>query len=167
MEWKPIKGFEGVYEVSSDGQIRKFDGSVMNQWPNHNGYMLVKLTSAKLGKRAECKVHRLVAEAFIPNPENKPFINHIDNDPANNQAANLEWCTQKENIAHARRQNRMKDDYWKGKKSPNASLSDEQVREVRRLHAAGISQQAIADLVKTNKRTVQRILKGESYGRVV
>lgn len=165
-QWRPVKGFEEVYEVNRVGQVRRTNGRLMNPWANHNGYMLVKLTCVKLKKRADYRIHRLVAEAYLPNPENKPYINHIDNNPANNSIENLEWCTQGENIQHARNQGRMADRYWKGKRSPNASLTDEQIKNIRELRAQGLSYQRIADDVGTNKRTVERVIKGEAYAAI-
>jgi hypothetical protein len=73
-------------------------GEIIGQWKNSDGYPVVRLSRPRLMQR----VHRLVALAFVPNPENKPSVNHLDNDRANNSARNLEWCTQAENIRHAR-----------------------------------------------------------------
>lgn len=102
--WADIKGYEGIYEVSSHGNLRSHyphnfrEGDVLRSY-NHNGYRRVHL--CKDGKLEKFLVHRLVAEAFIPNPENKPYINHIDGNRHNNHVENLEWCTNRENIVHA------------------------------------------------------------------
>ena len=103
--WKDIKGYEGLYQVSNFGRIKKirFINNVCNIEKEHlrklnvrNGYYIIQLS--KNGARKSHQVHRLVAEAFIPNIENKPFINHKDYNPLNNNVNNLEWCTQKENV---------------------------------------------------------------------
>ena len=99
--WKPIVGYEGLYEVSSFGRIR----SVVNGWlltPDEaRGYL--RVTLYKNGARNRQPVHRLVAMAFLPNPRNKTTINHIDEDKSNNCVSNLEWCTPKENCNHGNR----------------------------------------------------------------
>lgn len=162
-DWQPVIGWEYFYEVNREGLIRKAgDKHVIGQWENDNGYFLVRLSNP----RKMARVHRLVAEAFVENPNSKPFVNHVDNNRSNNNADNLEWCTQLENIRHADKQGRIKKDYWIGKRSPNASLSDEQVHKVKELRKLGYPQQKIASQIGTSKRTVQRILSGEYYGNV-
>lgn len=113
--WKPIVGYEGFYEVSNKGRVRSLkrkvsnghgfyikEGRVLAMSKTTTGYWKVELKKSG-EKRRSMKVHRLVAFAFIPNPENKPNINHIDGNPLNNEVENLEWCTQKENLLHATR----------------------------------------------------------------
>lgn len=110
------------------------------------------------------RVHRVVAEAFIPNPDGFPFVNHIDCVRNNNTIANLEWCTQWQNIRHSQALGRMQRDYWTGRRSPNAALSEEDAAKIRAEYSAGgISWAFLAKKYKTNKRTVGRIVSGESY----
>lgn len=94
--WKPIKGYEGLYEVSNLGRVRKRVWKEVKGTDFNNGYRRVNLN--KDGKQKSMLVHRLVAEAFIPNPEGYPIINHIDECPSNNHVDNLEWCDQKHNM---------------------------------------------------------------------
>ena len=103
--WKPVVGFEGYYEVSDRGRVRSVDrlvnrrggtkslrrGRMLKLSSYSNGYLKVSL--AKEGKQTYHLVHRLVASAFIPNPNNYPCVNHIDENKKNNKAVNLEWCT--------------------------------------------------------------------------
>ena len=113
MQWKPVKGFEGYYEVSDEGLVRGLDrtvpdkvygerfikGRVMAQADGGYGYKVVNLR--RFGGANVRPVHRLVAEAFIPNDEGKITVNHIDGDKTNNRVENLEWATYGENNVHA------------------------------------------------------------------
>lgn len=101
-EWRPVVGYEGLYEVSNIGNVDSLnyhrDGirKALKQTITYRNYKTVILF--KRSKAKTCFVHRLVAESFIPNPENLPVINHKDENKLNNCADNLEWCTQKYNI---------------------------------------------------------------------
>ena len=86
-----------VYSRKGDGRFRK-----LKQQTN-KGYKKVELMTNGRYTRRQFFVHRLVAEAFIPNPDNKPHVNHIDGNPSNNNVDNLEWCTPSENLIHAYR----------------------------------------------------------------
>lgn len=111
--WKDVVGFEGYYEVSNtglvkrkkgqtiykDGRVAIFSETVLEQGFNHKGYSRVFLS--KNSKKSTRTVHRLVAEAFIPNPEKKSTVNHKDLNKQNNNVDNLEWMTNKENMQHA------------------------------------------------------------------
>lgn len=101
-QWKPIKGYEGLYDVSDEGDVYShFYKVCLKLKLNNNGYYTVRLSLS--GKEKNIPLHRLIALHFIPNPENKPQINHIDGNKLNNKLENLEWCTNQENSRHARR----------------------------------------------------------------
>lgn len=93
-EWRPVVGYEGLYEVSNLGRVKRVVH--MKTCVKKHGYVIVSLF--KNGKTKSFSVHRLVAEAFIPNPDGKPQVNHIDECKTNNCIKNLEWVTAKENI---------------------------------------------------------------------
>ena len=117
LEWVPIDGFGGYYEVSNTGNVKSVSrimiggtgGSTIHNLPER----IMKLTTNKKGYLQVCLhankvqqtrlVHRLVAEAFVKNPKNKPYVNHIDCNKQNNCADNLEWVTNLENQQHANR----------------------------------------------------------------
>lgn len=117
-EWKTVPEWD-LYEISNFGNLRGKDRVVKN----HGGTYIRKARELKTvpdklgyrtfrfkqdGKSKSEKIHRLVAKAFIPNPENKPCVNHIDNNPSNNRVDNLEWCTMQENTDWMIKQGRFK-----------------------------------------------------------
>lgn len=98
-EWKQIPNLP--YEISSLGKIRNLQGKVLKTYVQNSGYEQIKINYQ--GLHIHKSIHRLVAEAFIPNPLNRPCVNHIDGNKLNNTVNNLEWCTNSENILHARK----------------------------------------------------------------
>ena len=129
--WRPIVGYEGLYEVSNTGRVRSLDryvkcdyekyrlhkGKVLSPGKDKDGYLSVVLSCN--GKHKKIAVHRLVAQAFIPNPDDLPIINHKDEDKTNNRVDNLEWCTVKYNMNYGTRNIRIretaiKNGYWTG-----------------------------------------------------
>ena len=104
-EWKDIKGYEGIYQVSDLGRVRSLDridaaghrrkGKMLKPYKNKGGYICVVL--CKNGQTKGFQIHRLVAEAFIPNPDNLPQVNHCNERRDDNKAFNLEWCDAKYN----------------------------------------------------------------------
>lgn len=117
--WKPITGYEGLYEVSNKGRVKRLERDfvdsigrkyhkkerILKSSTNSNGYLHVALSDSK-GITRYLRVHRLVAESFIPNPDNKSQINHKDEVKTNNFVDNLEWMTAKENINYGTRNER-------------------------------------------------------------
>ena len=124
------------YQVSNWGRIMSLNyrntgkAELMNPGTNTDGYFKVNLR--KNGKRKMCYVHRLIAQTFIPNPENKPEVNHIDEDKTNNKVDNLEWKWHKDNINHGTHNERSAKARTNGKLSKRVlqlSLSGELIRE--------------------------------------
>lgn len=111
--WKDITGYEGYFQVSNLGNFKSLDrrikyknsgtrlypGKPLLKETTLDGYQRIVLMKKAVKKRFMC--HRLVAQEFIPNPEDKPFINHINGNKSDNRVENLEWCTQSENELHS------------------------------------------------------------------
>ena len=101
--WKQIKEYPR-YSVSNLGRVKNNNtDKVLKGYMDFKGYQRVCIHCRGEGIRKDLKVHRLVAEAFVPNPDNKPQVNHIDGNKQNNAASNLEFCTNQENQLHAYR----------------------------------------------------------------
>ena len=100
--WRDIPGYNGEYKISNFGRVLSLKGSrerIRPSFKNSRGYSVISLS--KNGVHKTFKIHRLVAESFIQNPEKLSEINHIDGNKQNNRAENLEWVTRKENIRHS------------------------------------------------------------------
>jgi len=129
--WKDITGYEGLYQVSTIGRVKSFNGLWVEEKilaPGANqprGYLYVNL--CKDGKRKNFYVHRLVAQTFISNSQNKLEVNHINGNKLDNRVENLEWATSSENHRHAYAMGLMKS----GEEHPNSKLTNEQVRYIR------------------------------------
>ena len=120
--WKDIPGYEGKYQVSNTGQVRSLNYKgrgvvkLLKQYDNRDGYKRVCL--CKNGKVKNHWTHRLVAIAFIPNPNNYKEVNHKDENPSNNNVKNLEWCTHEYNMNYGTRNERASES-MRGENNPN------------------------------------------------
>lgn len=110
--WKDVAGYEGRYQVSNAGRVkslgrvtelnggrRRVEPEVIMKYTLRSGYPTLILR--RPGERRSAQIHRLVAQAFLPNPDGLPVVNHIDFDPTNNRVENLEWCTTRDNVRHS------------------------------------------------------------------
>lgn len=122
--WKDVQGYEGKYIVSSDGQVYSMITKRMLHPSVCKGYAVVSLYHG--GSVKNCKVHRLVAAAFLPNPDGKPTVNHIDENKLNNRVTNLEWATNDEQNTHGTRLVRAA--MTKSRKIEQQSLNGEPIR---------------------------------------
>lgn len=165
--WKPVVGFEESYEVSNLGNIRSRDryvefvnnrvsrtirrlfmSKLIKTQTDKDGYRMVVLTSADSGRKLT-KVHRLVAQAFIENPECKPQVNHINGVKTDNRAENLEWVTNYENRVHAMNNGL----HACGERQHNAKLTNSQVSEIkRRLYTGDANIDIARDFGVSHKR---------------
>lgn len=173
--WKQITGFEGRYSISDQGRIKSyFFTNYLHCADNGNGYKFIYLHKNGIGKRFY--VHRLVAIEFIPNPENKPQVNHKDCNKANNFADNLEWVTIEENRCHAVYNKRFHSTPYQklqtsigssGTKSHFSKLNDEAVKEIRKLKLTGISNKRIGLMYNVNRETVGYLLRGKTWKHII
>lgn len=173
-QWKYIPGYEG-YQASNLGEIRSIDRNIA--YPNggvrflhgclrkphisHNGYYRLKLCIS--GDSGMHVVHRLVAQTFIPNPLNKPQINHKDGNKLNNCVDNLEWCTAKENNTHAI------DTGLKnivGSRHPQSIINEETAKIIKKLIAAEESLISISKNLSVSYNIVKDISRKKTWRHV-
>ena len=142
--WKPKKDYEGLYEVSNFGRVKSLGNGkskkskLLKPGKNKQGYLFVIFY--KNGKRKTFRVNRLVAEAFIPNPDNLPQVNHIDENKENNIVENLEWCDCKYNINYGTHNERSAKTRINGKLSKpvlQLSLTGEFIKEWESVRECG------------------------------
>lgn len=165
-EWKDIKGYEGLYMISNKGRIAK----ILHPKINKDGYCEQGLVKDKIKKGK--RIHRLVAEAFIDNPDNLPEVNHKDEDKVNNSVENLEWCTHKYNTNHGTRIERMRmsqrnrEDCSKQVMCIETGIVYPSINEASR--KTGANRQTIADVcngkLKTAKGYHWKFIKKEEVG---
>lgn len=146
LAYKTINGFEN-YLIGNNGEVyNKQTQYSKRPTSNHTGkgYLCVDLYNGN--KRKKKYIHRLVAEAFIPNPENKPYVNHIDGNPHNNSVENLEWCTPLENVEHASKVIKTMQQYEKA--------NERRKRKVRMLNkVSGLEVATFESIREAEKRT--------------
>ena len=176
--WKDVPGYVGYYEVSNFGNIRSIDryvdnfkgekalrvGQTMKQVTTEHGY---KRVSLRMGTtKTNFRVHRLVAEAFIPNPHKKKQVNHKDSNRTNNVVENLEWVTHRENMKHAKDNNRFTNQS-KGSNHHKATITEDTVRAMRKLYAEGnYTQKQIAEEFSVHLSKAKHILAGRTWKHV-
>ena len=98
-QWRPVEGYEDKYEVSDFGRVRNMiKGFILKQTKHSDGYLMVSLNNTDGQNKPY--IHRLVARAFIPNPDNLPTVDHIDRDKTNNAVYNLRWASRKQQVAN-------------------------------------------------------------------
>lgn len=162
-EWRDVPGYEGKYQVSNFGRVKSLARFVLNgnkhwqperifkKYLNNRGYEELKLYKGNREFK-NVQLHRLVAQAFIPNPNNYPQINHIDGNPENSRVENLEWCTNSMNTKHAYDTGLKDPKNYKGSANCNAKLTDEQVINIRldRKNGMSISEVSIKYGIRKN-----------------
>lgn len=177
-EWRPVVGYEGLYEVSNHGRVRSFGryrrgindskrfcpGRILTLILNKDGYPIVNLyASTDSTSKKTFRVHRIVADAFLcPAPDGKNEINHINGIKTDANATNLEWVSHAENQAHAGRIGLMAH----GDSHPKTLLSTNEIHEVRVLQLQGLSQREIGERFGVSRHVIGFVLRGQTYKHV-
>ena len=180
--WLNIKGYEGFYQVSNQGRVKSLDrevvypdghkqqykGKILKTYIGTTGYLFVTLTVNSKAKRV--RVHRLVAEAFIPNPENKPDIDHINTIRTDNRVENLRWATRSENMKNTLTRQKCSE----SRKGKYEGLDHNRAKSIVCLFPTGVVTgimciSEMADFLGIDRGTIRRLMKkGTSYsGRIV
>lgn len=178
-QWKPVPGYEGVYEASNLGAVRStpkewstgkegstkrsHKGVALKPWTTPNGYH--RITFKIPGPLPNgIAVHRLVALLFISNPENKPQVNHIDGNKTNNRVDNLEWTTSSENVRHSIDTGLRVSP--KGTELSHAKLTEKDVIDIRNRKASGETYRAIADSYGMHTVSIFYIVKRKNWKHI-
>ncbi len=172
--WKDIKGYEGLYQSSNLGRIKSLtsyvnhhrgdkrinNGQIIKQYIGNTGYYRVRLSKKNIVKNHS--VHKLVAMAYIPNPQNKPCINHKNLNKQINIPENLEWCTYSENMKHAYKMGALSK---KGEKHHLTILKDSDILKIRELYKNN-TQTKIAELFNMDQSTISSIIHKKTWKHI-
>jgi hypothetical protein len=166
--WKDVTNWEGLYKISNLGNVYsvRSNKNLKHQKSGHKGSGYLQVPLHRDGKKKLTCVHRLIAEHFIPNPENKPVVNHLDGNKQNNEISNLEWCTVSENMKHAY-DTGLNTSLKHGIEHHKSKLNEDDVREIRRLYATGmVSQTKLAKQFGVNQANIGFIVRKEIWKHV-
>lgn len=157
--FKDINKFENKYQISNTGKVRnKKTGLYLKPKYNKKGYQYINLSISKY-KSVKWYIHRLVGFHFIPNPKNKPQINHKDGNPSNNNVENLEWCTNEENQRHAVLNNL----HFQGEKHKSSKFTNESILLLPKLINIGFNPTYINKLTGVAIQNLDKIFKGKTW----
>lgn len=165
--WKSLKNIVecgDYYEISNLGRLKSTGQrkTILKLHKNEKGYFRVKLYCK--GKTKTYRLHRLVALAFVDNPEEKPEVNHKDGDKENNYATNLEWSTRKENVVHSFDNGLNK---TRGEGNHHAKINEDKVRDIRRMYdSKKYTQLELSKLFGISRPNVSSIVRRESWKHV-
>lgn len=161
---RAVRGFEGMYGITEDGKVWSFYKNRFRKTVlGNNGYLMVNLWD---GEKSHGRlVHRLVAEAFLPNPEAKPHINHKDSDRTNPRLENLEWCTRSENMRHGIASGNFEGKLSrKGEQNGNCRIKPETVTAIVEERERGASLKELSIKYKVSLGYVWKLCAGQFRG---
>jgi len=173
--WLDVLGYENLYTVSSLGRVIRngftyyspYAGNVVESeklinGSNKEGYRQVRLFKDGIGKFF--MIHQLVMIAFKDNPENKPFVNHLNSKRDDNRLLNLEWCTPKENIIHAHLSNKMKRRFYmpNGEDSKNSKITQDIANFIRE-NKGVLTQNEMAFKFSISQSAINKVLSGKTW----
>jgi len=173
--WKDVVGYEGLYEVSGNGKVmsKKRRGVkeriIKSHWcVKTKQYKSLRISLYKDGVKKTLFVHRIVADAFVSNPYNKPYVNHIDNNPENNDYKNLEWCTRQENVNWCRVSGRLKTAHLRkiGEQVKNSILKESDIPKIFLMSNLGKSSSDIGKVFGTSPSTIKNVLQRRTWKHV-
>jgi len=173
--WKQVEHSNGIYMVNNVGQVKR--AAITVRYERYGRKILANkpekiLTLSKTKKGyisvyvidRHIPVHRLVAKAFVPNPENKPFVNHINGIKDDNRVENLEWCTASENTLHGYALGLMPS--RSGESNGTSKLKESDIIKIRELASKGVSQYKIADQYKIDRSNVGSIVNRKTWKHI-
>lgn len=155
--WKKIEDYGGLFEVSNTGKVRDINKKIKPMYKNNKGYYLLSLYYK--GKTYHPLIHRLVAKAFIVNPNNYNQVNHIDCNKSNNKIENLEWCNQRYNYNEGMKTFQ----YSKNENHYFAKLKNYDIFIIYKLFELGFTKTTISKIYNLNASSIEAIKKGISY----
>lgn len=184
--WRDVKDYESLYAVSSFGRMKSYDREVLQSYgvkvilkgkifkqSKINGYRAAGLV--KDGKRKTVRLHILIAQAFLPNPENKPQVNHKNGIKWDNRVENLEWATPSENGKHAYRsglnhvseyQKIKTSQCTRGSLQQSSVLKEADIPIIRKMKQSGMTNKKIAENFNVNRETIGYIIRGKTWKHV-
>lgn len=170
--WKDIDGYEGLYQISTLGRVKALARDIPGAYKNkefikklsHDMYGYPQVGLSRNSKYSPKKVHRLVAIAFIPNPNGYKEVNHKDENKDNNHVDNLEWCTTQYNLTYGHRL-----DCARGEKNHKHKLSEEQIKEIRKVYVKGglvFGQSALSKKYGVSHQCIGFIVRNQSWKHI-